>query len=293
MNIDGLDIIICEAPLATEIPKRIKVVPWGLVETASGTFEVDDAAAHQIVATYNREGLDLVVDYEHQTLGGKYAAPDGAAPAAGWIKSLDAVPGVGIFGNVEWTPMGRQALAAKEYRYLSPVVVANKNGGRAVYLHSVALTNVPAIRNDLPALVCSLSQPGRGVLASASPVAFRGQSQLVANADSLGSSNDRRSIIAEAGQTYDAAPDVQRICARENFISESLVIAGLTPLSDGERSTARVPATNRTELIRELGKQWAAETLVQKLCPDRGHYVDGLLAAAGLPPRTELERSIT
>ena len=290
MNLDGLALIICEAPLATEIPNRIKVVPWGIVETDKGTFEVDDVAARQIVSNFKAEGADLVVDYEHGTLNPGRSRR--GSIAAGWIKSLNVASGDGVYGDVEWTPNGRIALASKEYRHLSPVVFARKNGGRAVYLHSVGLTNSPAITKDLPAVVCSLNPSIRGGPSPESLTAFRWRGDLAASADGLGSNNDRRAIIAEAGRAYDEARDVHRLGGREEFISESLVIAGLAPLSDGERSTSRVPDTNRTELIREIGKQWDAEPIAKKLCPDRGHYIDGTLTSAGLPPMTEVERSI-
>ncbi|GAG35365.1 unnamed protein product, partial [marine sediment metagenome] len=40
-----------------------------------------------------------------------------------------------------------EQLARRQYRYLSPVVVVRKSDGRAVELHSVALTNTPAMEN--------------------------------------------------------------------------------------------------------------------------------------------------
>ncbi|MBP7936741.1 MAG: hypothetical protein KA354_19025, partial [Phycisphaerae bacterium] len=50
----------------------------------------------------------------------------------------------------EWTVGGREKLAAKEYRYLSPVVMVRKADRRVVALHSAALTNKPAIAGMQP-----------------------------------------------------------------------------------------------------------------------------------------------
>lgn len=51
---------------------------------------------------------------------------------------------------VEWTPRGARYLENKEYRYLSPVVNVRKADNKAVGLHSLALTNTPAIEGMNP-----------------------------------------------------------------------------------------------------------------------------------------------
>lgn len=130
---------------AASVPARVRIAPWGEVDSTRGRFVVDDEAAAMVVAAFEEHGTDLPVDYEHQTLGGPYASPTGQAPAAGWIKRLESVPGVGIFAHVEWTDNARAQLAAKEYRYLSPVALVRKSDRKIVGLHSVALTNKPAI----------------------------------------------------------------------------------------------------------------------------------------------------
>jgi phage I-like protein len=98
-----------------------------------------------VVRAFREHGTDLPIDYEHQTLGGEFASPDGRAPAAGWIKSLTAEPGVGIVGHIEWTQQACEMLAAREYRYLSPVALIRKSDRKLVGIHSAALTNKPAI----------------------------------------------------------------------------------------------------------------------------------------------------
>lgn len=128
-----------------DVPERILVVPWGDVTSSNGTFTVDGESGREVVAAFEKNGNDIPVDYEHQTLGGEFASPDGRAPAAGWIKELEIVDGAGIFAHVEWTDRGRAMLAAKEYRYLSPVALVDRQTRRIVAIHSAALTNKPAI----------------------------------------------------------------------------------------------------------------------------------------------------
>jgi len=127
------------------VPTRVLLAPWGRVESTNGSFVVDDESARLAVAAFDEQGIDLPIDYEHQTLGGTYSSPSGQAPAAGWIKRLFAESGVGLMAEIEWTPQGRERLAAKEYRYLSPVAIIRKTDRKLVALHSAALTNKPAI----------------------------------------------------------------------------------------------------------------------------------------------------
>jgi hypothetical protein len=72
-----------------EVPERILITPWGEVESSAGSFVVDEEAAKETIAAFERHGTDLPVDYEHQTLGGTYSSPSGQAPAAerSWLKA--------------------------------------------------------------------------------------------------------------------------------------------------------------------------------------------------------------
>lgn len=144
--------IIARSVSVAEAPTRILVVPAGTVQTQKGSFVMDAAAARDLIADLSATSVDLPIDYEHQTMGGEYASPTGQAPASGWMKSFRWVEGEGLYAEVEWTEAGRERLAAKEYRYLSPVVIIRKTDRRVMALHSAALTNKPAIVG-MPALV--------------------------------------------------------------------------------------------------------------------------------------------
>ena len=124
-------------------PETIFVLPIGHVVSSKGEFDVDDESYKAMKAQIAERGVDLVVDYEHQTLTGD------RAPAAGWVKELFAEDGH-IKARVEWTLPAKQYLENKEYRYLSPVVNVRKADNKAVGLHSLALTNTPAIEGMNP-----------------------------------------------------------------------------------------------------------------------------------------------
>lgn len=127
----------------TGVPEVISVLPMGHVISSKGEFEVDEESFAAMKAQIAKHGVDLVVDYEHQTL------KDVQAPAAGWVKALKLEDGQ-IKAVVEWTDKAAEYLKNKEYRYLSPVVLTRKSDKKAMGLHSMALTNTPAIEHMIP-----------------------------------------------------------------------------------------------------------------------------------------------
>lgn len=131
------------------VPEKIKVLPLGHVKSQKGDFNVDEESFRLMKEKFLERGLDIVIDYEHQTL------KDVQAPAGGWIKDLTIENGA-IVAKVEWTPQAKKYLENKEYRYLSPVVLVRKTDSKAIVLHSAALTNTPAIDGMFP-IINSLS----------------------------------------------------------------------------------------------------------------------------------------
>jgi phage I-like protein len=104
---------------------------------------------------YAAHGADLVIDYHHASI---VAPLDGTrAPAAGWIRTMELRrDGAELWGQVMWTTEAANAIARREYRYLSPVLrfgAPDRVTGEPVPLqvHSVALTNTPFL-TELQAL---------------------------------------------------------------------------------------------------------------------------------------------
>lgn len=130
-------------------PEVIQLVPLGrfvyahpeLTQGKPVVWEITPADVAEMIAT--KDAADVVLDYEHQTLG------KGEAPAAGWIGALLDGGTRGLLGRVRWTEKAAGLVARGEYRYTSPVVLRGMphktEPGRTVgaYLHSVALTNRP------------------------------------------------------------------------------------------------------------------------------------------------------
>lgn len=151
-------LVIASAAIeAGTAPSSVVIAPWGEVKSANGTFVMDEQSAQLVIEAFKAHGTDIPIDYEHQSLGGSFASPSGQAPAAGWIKNLAFVsPGqagesrVGLVAEVAWTEPAREKLIAREYRYLSPVVMVRRGDRRVTSLHSAALTNKPAIVGAKP-----------------------------------------------------------------------------------------------------------------------------------------------
>jgi len=141
----------------------VLIAPDGAVKSTSGDFTFDEESWAAIDKAFSEHATMLVIDYEHQTLGGDYASPDGTSPAAGWVKlkGLRYEKGKGLVASVAWTERARNLIRAGEYQYVSPVLIVRKADGKAIGLHSVGLTNRPAIvgmkriaakqMNELPA----------------------------------------------------------------------------------------------------------------------------------------------
>jgi phage I-like protein len=129
------------------LPEWIRVLPRGAVELSDHRepFLVDEVSLKSMAAEFRSRGVDLVIDYEHQSLQGE------RAPAAGWIKELEA-RGDGLWARVDWTQQARDYLEKKEYRYFSPVLKLDPETRRPIALMHMGLTNVPAIKH-LPPLV--------------------------------------------------------------------------------------------------------------------------------------------
>ena len=116
----------------------------GYVETKKGSYLLDAQAGRSIESNFAAAGNKVVVDYEHQSLGGPYAAPDGRAPAAGWITDVRYEAGRGLWASIAWNPAALKHIRNGEYAYLSPAGILAGAERRFVELWSVALTNTPA-----------------------------------------------------------------------------------------------------------------------------------------------------
>lgn len=116
------------------------LLPAGVFMGVDGRGPYELADPTKVLAAFAARGADLCVDYNHQTLTA--IEKQGPVPAAGWIKELQ-FRDTGMWARIDWTTTAQAALAAKEYRYLSPVFRFSKTTGEVVALDGAGLTNDP------------------------------------------------------------------------------------------------------------------------------------------------------
>ena len=150
----AFDIELDDQAGTASAPARLRVLPDGAFSAPDGrpanmegvtakSWVLNAKVALAVIARFRAMGLELPLDYEHQTLK---AEENGLpAPAAGWITDLTYEPGIGLVADVRWTEAGGGYVAKGEYKYLSPVFPFDKKTGEVILLHSVALTNKPGL----------------------------------------------------------------------------------------------------------------------------------------------------
>ncbi len=158
-------------PAALKPGAAVRILPAGAFQSKDGRpasvtqgrishWRLDASNAAAVIAARRNGEQGFVIDYEHQTLN--KATNGQPAPAAGWFKGLEWREGQGLFMvQIEWTERARAMIAGSEYRYLSPVFGFDSQTGTVTYIHSVALTNDPALIGlaDLAAATAAPHQP--------------------------------------------------------------------------------------------------------------------------------------
>lgn len=140
---EGAQIGVCYALLGETRATELELIPAGKFTGRDGRTWTNDQP-DQVIALSQAIQLPagICIDEDHAL---EFAANDkvgGSAPAYGWIKSLEIREGA-IWGKVEWTPLGIQAVDDKIYCGLSPVFAYDEKTGRVLALLSAGLTNKP------------------------------------------------------------------------------------------------------------------------------------------------------
>jgi phage I-like protein len=138
---------------------RIPLAKLGRWFKGALKFAITRADLATVIANFAKRKADVVIDYDHGT---EYSAGSGQpVPAAGWLKEIEPQSddqGI-LWGLAEFTEKARAMLAAREYKYISPVInwgARDKATGeqQGATITSVALTNVPVLE-EMPAIALS------------------------------------------------------------------------------------------------------------------------------------------
>lgn len=193
-------------------PEWIKIVPVGKVTTRDGRYYIFDAEA--LAARFNADGIDIPVDLDHGI------SKNDKPAAVGWVKELAAKPD-GLYGRVDWLDAGKEVLAARSRRFVSPTFHHTKEG-KATWLHSVALVAAPALA--MPAL------------ANASPETETEEETMKSIAEALGLGTDADEAACLSAITALSTGKVEKSVHDEALARLSAVTEELASLkADGRK----------------------------------------------------------
>ena len=144
-------IAACASALPEDVGETITLqfCPAGAFAPVDGremqvpAWKIDAAIANRVIERFQARKTPPVLDYEHQTL--RKEENGQPAPAAGWFRSIEWRDGQGLYATVELTDRARQLIAAREYRFFSPVFTFDRATGAVLSVEMGALTNHPAI----------------------------------------------------------------------------------------------------------------------------------------------------
>ncbi|MFA7269842.1 MAG: phage protease [Sterolibacterium sp.] len=251
--------------------KAVRLFPSGTFRSADGSgrpsdvpaWQLDAAGAAQLIARANARSDRKVVDYEHQTL--KQQQNGQPAPAAGWMAALEWRDD-GLYMTPDWTDKAASMIAAREYRYISPVFTYDKNGNVLDLLHA-GLTNFAGLDGlaDLAALSAHFftpkEQPMKLLLAAlglaentTEDKAVEAVAALKAQAD--GAETRIATLTAQAAQ----APDPAKYVPMNTHSQTQNALASLTAkFEQSERDTLMEVALSDGRILAAQDAYWRAQ----------------------------------
>ncbi len=258
-----------------ELPGWYLIFAEGWNELADTTrYLVDRRAWDMVQARLIRRGIEVVVDYEHQTLTGD------RAPAAGWAREWRWRDGAGIEARIDWTSEAAGYLARGEYRYYSPVFAVRRQDSRLCGIHSLALTNTPRTNNITPLLAKLGAEPEtedrqmdlKLLIARLGLAEDATEDEVLAGIDAL---------KAESGGPETVPPAIARALGEEGN-DLSTVVASIHALKQATRTmVARedFEALRQRIARREAEDAVAAALSAGKITPDQREWAAGYAEA--------------
>ena len=206
----------------------------------NGEILFTEEDADNILADFEKRGKDLVIDYEHQSLSGE------KAPAAGWIHILEK-DARGLLARIKyWTKEAEEFLLRGEYRYFSPTLCFSRKGKSLSAIHSVALTNHPAMHG-------------------LDPLAAGDLDHSAGDEESKEEKEDEAEFIYAGNHTFSQDPP-------EDIVEEILEKAGLLSLASEEKVRRKELLFSHLSLLQEKAEN--AENFLS------GHHLKSFQEAA-------------
>ena len=224
-----------------QAPEWVQLMPAGPdIEGRDGRrFSMPDP-----VAVARRSRTPFALDWEH---GQDLLAPQGhAAPAAGWVEEITARDG-GIWARVDWTERARAAIAAREYRFVSPALLQTKEGA-VVELVGAALVNRPNF--DMAALARRESHTSEGPVMK-ELLKVLGLPETATEAEALTALNARTSMTLQVAEPI----SLERFVPRADYDAAlNRAVAAETTLTAQARATHEARVTAAIDGAVKAGK---------------------------------------
>lgn len=144
--------------LGDQLPTEFLIFKPGVNATRKGDFLFDQRAARAVMAEYQKGGVQLCLDLEHDSLDPeRRKARADASDAMGWYDLALKSDGSLWAVNVAWSSEGERRLRGKLQRYTSPAyfVTESKDAERPRRLINVALCAMPATLDNEPLVAAS------------------------------------------------------------------------------------------------------------------------------------------
>lgn len=258
---------------ADALPTEFRIFHRGVNESRKGPCIFDAEAARAVMRVYSRDGVDLVIDLEHDSHDeAACALRSDAKDARGWFR-LALRSGELWAVGVRWAEDGASRLRAKKQRYISPAFFIDPKSKRVVELVDVALTSAPATYHALPLVAAS-----KGIKMDPTKVKAALDALIAGNADECMVILKDLIAIAAGAAAEDQAPasedalegapdpaamleaeelakEVKKFCSRESAGECIAYLAQVRATLDKiEQDSARVELSARRELVGELVK---------------------------------------
>jgi phage I-like protein len=261
-DIDGADVaLLFGVDWSSVVPSEIRLFGNGMTATKKGDFLFDEESGATVMAAFEEQGMDkLPFDAAHGMLNPN--APPDAHKALGWFvptvkDDIEGGGGVGLFAaDIEWTELGLAALKKREFRFFSPAITFDGESRRITGLINVALTNIPATKNQRPLVLDALE-------ADENNNNIEDQDTMKVLLDTLGAS-DETGAVAKVGdlQSFQTA-----------VLSALDVPADKAAEKIAELSAAAIDAVAQLEAVK-----------AERVAADKVAKLDALCAAGKLPP---------
>jgi len=120
-------------------PEWVQLLPAGPVIAGRDGRAWTLSDPQTVINAYRANKGPIAIDWEHAQ--DRLAAKGMDAPASGWIEDMEVRSGE-IWARVTWVPRAAQAIAAREYRFLSPTFTHTKDG-KVIAIVGAGLVNRP------------------------------------------------------------------------------------------------------------------------------------------------------